>query len=218
MSDGDEKNARMETELRRFGWLLGPEFEQRYATDAWVFNLANAVEAVAAERDAALARAEAAESALVTARAAIHELLDQREDRWNDYDETIRGLLAALFEPTTETCPECEGNSERSLGSGLFCKTCGEAGTVPGPPLAYLAADLKQVGWHNGVGTWGGPPTMANARTMNGKRIQLNPQPLKITETKPGALRCVRCKRNSRNCRCGVVAKFEIRQEDGTWK
>lgn len=118
------------------------ESDQDEADAVVVVDAVNSHAGLVSALTAALARAEAAESALVTARAAIHELLDQREDRWNDYDETIRGLLAALFEPTTETCPECEGNSERSLGSGLFCKTCGEAGTVPGPPLAYLAVDI----------------------------------------------------------------------------
>ena len=44
-----------ERELRRFGWELGPEFERRYITDAWVFNLVNALGAVARERDAAMA-------------------------------------------------------------------------------------------------------------------------------------------------------------------
>lgn len=40
-----------QAQLRRFGWQLGPEFERRYMTDAWVFNLVNAIEKVAAERD-----------------------------------------------------------------------------------------------------------------------------------------------------------------------
>jgi hypothetical protein len=44
-------------ELRRFGWTLGPEFERRYMEDAWVFNLVNALEAVARERDEAIGRA-----------------------------------------------------------------------------------------------------------------------------------------------------------------
>lgn len=45
----------VERELRRFGWALGPEFEHRYLTDPWVFNLVNALGAVAHERDEALA-------------------------------------------------------------------------------------------------------------------------------------------------------------------
>lgn len=45
-----------EKELRRFGWTLGPEFERRYITDPWVFNLVNALDVVATERDEALAR------------------------------------------------------------------------------------------------------------------------------------------------------------------
>jgi hypothetical protein len=43
-----------QAELRRFGWTLGPDFERRYHTDPWVFNLANAVEAVAGERECLL--------------------------------------------------------------------------------------------------------------------------------------------------------------------
>jgi hypothetical protein len=42
-------------ELRRFGWKLGGDFERRYASDPWVFNLVNALEVVVRERDAALA-------------------------------------------------------------------------------------------------------------------------------------------------------------------
>ena len=41
MNDGE---ARMEAALKPFGWTCGPEFWQRYYSDAWVFNLANAVE------------------------------------------------------------------------------------------------------------------------------------------------------------------------------
>lgn len=44
-----------QAELRRFGWTLGPEFERRYLSDPWVFNLANVVEKVAAERDVLIA-------------------------------------------------------------------------------------------------------------------------------------------------------------------
>lgn len=41
----------MEDALKPFGWTCGPDFWQRYYQDAWVFNLANAVERVSAERD-----------------------------------------------------------------------------------------------------------------------------------------------------------------------
>lgn len=34
--------------LKQFGWTCGPEFWRRYYTDAWVFNLANAVEKLTA--------------------------------------------------------------------------------------------------------------------------------------------------------------------------
>lgn len=47
-----------EAELRRFGWTLGPEFDRRYLTDAWVFNLVNALAVVATERDEARAALE----------------------------------------------------------------------------------------------------------------------------------------------------------------
>lgn len=30
--------------LREYGWACGPEFDERYLTDTWVFNLANVVE------------------------------------------------------------------------------------------------------------------------------------------------------------------------------
>lgn len=35
---------RLEDALRPFGWTCGTDFWQRYHTDPWVFNLANAVE------------------------------------------------------------------------------------------------------------------------------------------------------------------------------
>lgn len=34
----------MEAALRPFGWVVGPEFWERYHSDPWVFNLANAVQ------------------------------------------------------------------------------------------------------------------------------------------------------------------------------
>ncbi len=34
----------MEDALKPFGWAMGPAFWDRYATDPWVFHLANAVE------------------------------------------------------------------------------------------------------------------------------------------------------------------------------
>jgi hypothetical protein len=37
--------------LAPFGWVCGPEFWKRYYSDAWVFNLANAVERLSAEVD-----------------------------------------------------------------------------------------------------------------------------------------------------------------------
>lgn len=36
--------ARLKAALAPFGWTCGPDFWERYYTDAWVFNLANAVE------------------------------------------------------------------------------------------------------------------------------------------------------------------------------
>lgn len=33
--------------LRSFGWECGPEFEKRYITDPWVFNLVNIIENLA---------------------------------------------------------------------------------------------------------------------------------------------------------------------------
>lgn len=41
----------VEEALRRFRWACDPEFEQRYATDTWVFNLANALAALTTENN-----------------------------------------------------------------------------------------------------------------------------------------------------------------------
>lgn len=35
--------------LKAFGWTCGPEFERRYYSDMWVFNLANAVQRLTEE-------------------------------------------------------------------------------------------------------------------------------------------------------------------------
>lgn len=58
---GEEKMA---DALKRFGWTCGPEFWQRYYSDPWVFNLANAVERLTedlrlATIDQAIAEADA---------------------------------------------------------------------------------------------------------------------------------------------------------------
>lgn len=42
--------------LKAFGWTCSPAFWARYYRDSWVFNLANAVERLTAERDALAAR------------------------------------------------------------------------------------------------------------------------------------------------------------------
>ena len=52
----------MEAALAPFGWTCGPAFWQRYYSDPWVFNLANAVEALVGQVADAEQRAE--ESAL----------------------------------------------------------------------------------------------------------------------------------------------------------
>jgi hypothetical protein len=46
-----EGEAEMTAALARFGWTCGPEFWQRYYSDPWVFNLANAVEKLTAENE-----------------------------------------------------------------------------------------------------------------------------------------------------------------------
>jgi hypothetical protein len=38
------EDVSVEDALRPFGWRCGPEFDKRYASDRWVFNLANAVQ------------------------------------------------------------------------------------------------------------------------------------------------------------------------------
>lgn len=42
----NEGEARMAAALKPFGWTCGPDFWKRYYSDAWVFNLANAVVAL----------------------------------------------------------------------------------------------------------------------------------------------------------------------------
>lgn len=42
--------------LRPFGWTMGEDFWRRYHSDAWVFNLANAVERLTAQLDEAQLR------------------------------------------------------------------------------------------------------------------------------------------------------------------
>lgn len=37
--------------LRSYGWKCGPEFDQRYITDAWVFALVNIIEKLVGERE-----------------------------------------------------------------------------------------------------------------------------------------------------------------------
>jgi hypothetical protein len=44
--------ASLAAALAPFGWTCGPEFWQRYYSDPWVFNLANAVERLAASESA----------------------------------------------------------------------------------------------------------------------------------------------------------------------
>jgi len=46
-----ELSPTAEKALRSFGWTLGPEFERRYLTDPWVFNLVNALERYALRVD-----------------------------------------------------------------------------------------------------------------------------------------------------------------------
>jgi hypothetical protein len=79
---------------------------------------------------------------------------------------------------------------------------------VKGGDWAYLSADIADF-----LASLGTPEQIPE----EGHRLQVNPEPLRVTETKPGALRCAKCKRDSRNCRC-YRATFEILQEDGTWK
>lgn len=45
---GANSSVSVEEALRPFGWTCGPEFQRRYATDEWVFNLANAVQVLTA--------------------------------------------------------------------------------------------------------------------------------------------------------------------------
>lgn len=47
LPDGD--TVTLTEALQAFGWTCGPEFEKRYLTDPWVFNLANAVQRLTEE-------------------------------------------------------------------------------------------------------------------------------------------------------------------------
>lgn len=48
---------RLAAALAPFGWTCGPEFWQRYYSDPWVFNLANAVQALSEHLELVLAEA-----------------------------------------------------------------------------------------------------------------------------------------------------------------
>ena len=52
----NEFETRVAEALATFGWTCGPEFWKRYYEDAWVFNLANAVEALSRGREAPFPR------------------------------------------------------------------------------------------------------------------------------------------------------------------
>jgi hypothetical protein len=52
---GEERIA---AALARFGWSCGPTFWERYYNDAWVFNLANAIDALTTELAAVSERGE----------------------------------------------------------------------------------------------------------------------------------------------------------------
>lgn len=45
---GNKGEQRLADALRPFGWTCGPDFWERYYSDPWVFNLANAVERLTA--------------------------------------------------------------------------------------------------------------------------------------------------------------------------
>jgi hypothetical protein len=49
MGDTPNNTQRLADALRPFGWVCGADFWRRYHTDPWVFNLANAVDALAAK-------------------------------------------------------------------------------------------------------------------------------------------------------------------------
>lgn len=59
MNEGEQKMA---AALKPFGWTCGPEFWDRYYTDPWVFNLANAVQRLTEEVDRLCADVEPHES------------------------------------------------------------------------------------------------------------------------------------------------------------
>ena len=53
---GDGQTVTVTEALKAFGWTCGPEFEKRYRTDPWVFNLANAVQRLTEENRRLTAR------------------------------------------------------------------------------------------------------------------------------------------------------------------
>lgn len=50
VADMNDDEQRLAKALARFGWTCSDEFWNRYYSDPWVFNLANAVERLTAEQ------------------------------------------------------------------------------------------------------------------------------------------------------------------------
>lgn len=112
MTDTDDpmmSEASVAEALRPFGWTCTEEFWQRYHSDPWVFNLANAVERQAAELRGARER-EAAwkKAAMLYQRLAADGVLRlkqgysyaQAQDRYNE------AMAAEPGSPTTREDPE----------------------------------------------------------------------------------------------------------------
>lgn len=54
----DRVGDKLTAALKAFGWEVGPAFAERYYSDPWVFNLANAVERLTSEVERTRAQAE----------------------------------------------------------------------------------------------------------------------------------------------------------------
>jgi hypothetical protein len=103
--------ASLAAALAPFGWTCGPEFWQRYYSDPWVFNLANAVERLAAS-ESARERAEGDLAALQAAcDAAVSDAATARAEA-----ERLRAAVLTLHAKRTHTvdgytlqwCVECQ--------------------------------------------------------------------------------------------------------------
>lgn len=85
---GEQERVDVREVLKSFGWLCGEEFDNRYYTDRWVFNLVNIIEHLAQERhdlkkgiSYAIGHLESAETPWIAIGEAIDTLTRLREEK-----------------------------------------------------------------------------------------------------------------------------------------